>query len=1835
MAKPVPVLKSNANINRVRQETDRYIVVGNQKVDKEAINRAKAKGYTDDEINAIISGSNIKAMEKDNLLDHSVKAKESQAYASANKQAYMKKYDLTSDEFDKAYNNYVTSGRRKADAIDHFIYNEGNDYRNNGKKDKYKQEVMDKYDFTEDDFNQAYEQHLGVLREQKQRDAEKKAKEDEEWAKANPKLAFVKSVLDNVILRPAEGVAYSIASSMRDDLDPTDRLIANQSDAYRQGALSNIDNGYIRKGLEIAGSGVDMLGQLGVAALTGGGSEVIGGLQAASTLGDVVAQSQEQGNSQAEAITKGLLSSALTFGLSKYGADELFKMNPKTVIGSMGKGVLTEGLEEGAEYAADLAIDEGISALTGSQSGNDVLKKQLKAEHPDWTDEQINNAVIWTRVQEGAENAAAGGIMGGAFGGARAISPNSNAVYSDIMEGKRYDVSSPVVDTNIEADAKATAEQGKATKGAVDVLNPASINPKADVQTENTNIDAPSQNVETSTPKAEVNNQAEIDKLYNDFTIEEQGSGHNRSDKTSDIFKTSNKPSDKGFKQNITEIINNSLTPEQKAETKGLRHEISMAINEYAENPTKANYDAMMEKIDQIRGYIPEYNENGSINSTIDGNEPMPMPEMTEDQILNETASGDNSDIDKIKYNNTNEFDFQLNNIVNHPDVAMHRDFNDAIDVIRDRNSTPEQKTKAWTDLYQKYETNQAFFDKYGDSLMKAYDFVGALNKATPTNTTTPISNTTQNDVPTVTQNLTTPDEQIGSGKGNTRGYVQSVDMPEDILQQINASYNTLTNAETNAKAQNILEESSSLMEAKAKFDEMVKRHEAASVPLGYNIAQQCIENGEHSTAVEIIDSIAKEMTKAGQFSQAAYITALRNNPLTALASIQKEIRNLNDYGQKRFGKKWTDFELTNEEIEAFNNAKQGDTEAIKQLTDMVYDRLAEDYPHKKWDQIYDYMRTNMLLNPRTHLRNVVANAVNVPIRSLSDRTKAITEAIYGMVNKDYERTSSFFGGTKEQKGIAREVYQDVVKPLLEGADNRWESTARNQVEKRSQMWKDNKLYGAALKKGTQAVVKGGAKAVGKTSSFFKSFDRITNGKIQGLGEFAEKLANVEQAGYDVAENKVTGSILENARRFDYWALGDLEDDPFVKTNFVNALANFMKAQGINNRADIPQEAITMAYDEALKATFKDDNQFTKMLSNLKKNSGKLGDIAMFFTKTPANLAMRGVDYSPVGIYNSVKHYLDAKAANNGKVTNHDISLLINDLSKNFTGTGLILVGYALRKNGLITGSFSDDEDEAAWQKMTGFKENAFHIGDNYYTYDWSQPATIPLLLGSAIFDGTEENDKETAGIIRTISSAWKGGKNALNAWIELSPLKNLQELLGGGEYGSKELPDRVISTVLNTTGSLVPGSAFLGATARGMDTVIRYSYDKGSAANTYFNQRAAQIPMLSKNLPASYDVLGREVKRTDGETDFFNQYVNPGSFGYENKEDRDVVDYIGNLYESTGDKSVFPSKAERDVTIGSGDNKEKKTLTNEEHSKYQKSLGRGITENVRAFTNVSEGLSEDEQIEALKLIYSGTKQKTENELFGKDYPSNMGKTEKEKLIEGPEAYVQYVKDKLMAKRYDLEYDKYTELMNKGGEKAVIEYAAKRSQAKDIKEEYGLNSFDASDIDDAKKAGKTPEEYAQDKVAVKNFNETYGTDINKGYYDGYKKKGANDKQIAFIAGMDKSLKGNATDYNKMLYIEGNVSDPVEKSAYAQLVLSNDTLTSGYMKRGVNTFSQVQIPQIYKAYKDADRNGGGVSSEEAKTYVDNTFQDAYERELWYYVLYGKEYSTYKPKKSKKK
>lgn len=769
------------------------------------------------------------------------------------------------------------------------------------------------------------------------------------------------------------------------------------------------------------------------------------------------------------------------------------------------------------------------------------------------------------------------------------------------------------------------------------------------------------------------------------------------------------------------------------------------------------------------------------------------------------------------------------------------------------------------------------------------------------------------------------------TGNQRMRSYndtlINKTDAPQALKNEFVANpdmYTQLSNADTKAKADAILA-SGNIDSAIVQFRQMIDgtKKDPAAVPLGYNIAKELTNAGRVDEAVQIVRDMSKALTESGQFSQAAAITMLNNDPQAAMRYLVREIDSMNEAGKKKFKDKWQNFEMTDSEVKQFADIDPGDTDAIKAAYENVYDRLRKEYPVTMTEKLMELRRVSMLLNARTNVRNFVSNAFMMPIRWTADRVTALGEGAYKLIHPEYQSTQSANPvASKESRQLASEAFETVREELL--GDNKY-----------------NDAQGAIRDK-----------QIFKGSKFSEMFDNLTNGALTRANQAMGK--------------DVSPSLMETARNFTYYLL-EKGDDVFVKKNFESRMASYLETQGITDLESIPADAYTLATQEAYKATFKDDTKLAAILSDVRRTLGVPGDIVMPFTKTPANIAMRGIDYSPVGVANALVKLKNAKS-------NVEVSNALTLLGQGATGTAAIAVGYALAQSGIIQGALSDDKDEAQWEKSHGKLAYSVKVGDNYYTFDWAQPASIPIILGTTIYQCMQDSDN-------ALDTIYQGTVAATNAWSDLSPLQTLTDIFGGNGTPAENIADTFLEAPLGW----IP--AQLGAAARIGDTTQRVTYDNTSKLNNIINQAKSKIPGLSQTLPVAYDTWGNPIKRQDstGEAALAN-LLNPGQIG--NIMETPIDDEINDLYASTGDAAVFPKKAAWSYKI----NGETVKLNSEQYSEYQRIMGQNAYGMASALINSASynNMSDDQKAGAIADLYNFADALAKTELLGYDIESSQ-----------------------------------------------------------------------------------------------------------------------------------------------------------------------------------------------------------------------------------------------------
>ena len=788
---------------------------------------------------------------------------------------------------------------------------------------------------------------------------------------------------------------------------------------------------------------------------------------------------------------------------------------------------------------------------------------------------------------------------------------------------------------------------------------------------------------------------------------------------------------------------------------------------------------------------------------------------------------------------------------------------------------------------------------------------------------------------------------EIPSGM-KERGFAESLrtksDLPTEVKQEFIDNpelYKSLSNETTVARAEEIFARGET--EARNAFSDMLKTADPAAVPLGKMIADDLIAKGDRAGAVNVLRDMSAALTRSGQFSQAAVIALTKADPMTALQYIQRQVDTMNAAGAKKFGRKWNDFELTDAEIDAFKNIDPGDTQAVETAMENVGKRISKEYPATVYEKLLELRRIGMLLNPRTMVRNTLANAAMMPVQGASGKVSALIQDITHRINPDFTPTQALHV-SKESKTLASQV-ADNMRSVLSGDTKYYEFQGQGAGAKGQNALNDLNQYAR-----DKTIFKGEIKS--------DWLSQLVDKTAYELNKVSQKTAQQDLFSGMTSEK----GILENTRQLTYGLL-ELGDAGFVDKFFRDRLASYIEACGIKSVNDVPPEAITTALDEAMKATFKDDNALTEMLSSIKRSTNRVGGMGNFlltFTKTPANIAMRIADYSPAGLISAAAKHVKGQT---------DAAQFIDDISKGLTGTGLMVLGAQLFKAGILTGPESDDKDEAAFMRTQGFEPNAVHVGDKYYTVDWAQPAASGLMMGAAIMAELEKNPDASFA-----DASVAAGKTALNTWIEASPVKSIEDLFSSYEG----LPGGVAELVQEIPGSFIPST--VGATARTVDPVQRQTYSKGDWLGTLFGGMQAKIPGASKSLPAAYDTWGRPITRQNSTGEAaFAQFVSPGTLGNANESPIDNV--ILELFQDTGNNKVFPRKAGWSVTVDG----ESKSLTNREYSDYQREMGQMSYNIAEYLVPKFDNLTDEQKVSVLDNAYSMAKDVAENELFGAD----------------------------------------------------------------------------------------------------------------------------------------------------------------------------------------------------------------------------------------------------------
>jgi histone H3/H4 len=409
--------------------------------------------------------------------------------------------------------------------------------------------------------------------------------------------------------------------------------------------------------------------------------------------------------------------------------------------------------------------------------------------------------------------------------------------------------------------------------------------------------------------------------------------------------------------------------------------------------------------------------------------------------------------------------------------------------------------------------------------------------------------------------------------------------------------------------------------------------------------------------------------------------------------------------------------------------------------------------------------------------------------------------------------------------------------------------------------------------------------------------------------------------------------------------------------------------------SDTTKQVLEQASEKGAEATFRNDNIFSTALGAIhdglnillgagksNRNLGKInvptygmGDLVLFFTRTPGALLNVGLEHSPLGILKSFGYILEGLweglkpsgkvLINATKVTEHII--------KAVTGTLFLSgPGYYLTEKGAMTGKAPNDKEAAQFLQeqgireysvnrdavirwaLDGFKDDSLlknKEGDAWFTYDWLAPFSLNVGMGA-----NAAQDKLLKGVTwSNIGSVAKAipdtAAAAMQNIVESDTISGLLRSTQG--YTTEQRSKNITNIATNSLTRFIPFGSLVNQVRQMTDNTVRNTANDDPVQKA-INLIKNRIPKLSETLPGIITSTGKVKELYQGGTNNpLNVILNPSfvSKYTESPGSKLIID----LYKSTGKVTQFP-RLKGEITIYG----QPQTLSDEQKADLQQYIG-------------------------------------------------------------------------------------------------------------------------------------------------------------------------------------------------------------------------------------------------------------------------------------------------------
>ena len=285
---------------------------------------------------------------------------------------------------------------------------------------------------------------------------------------------------------------------------------------------------------------------------------------------------------------------------------------------------------------------------------------------------------------------------------------------------------------------------------------------------------------------------------------------------------------------------------------------------------------------------------------------------------------------------------------------------------------------------------------------------------------------------------------------------------------------------------------------------------------------------------------------------------------------------------------------------------------------------------------------------------------------------------------------------------------------------------------------------------------------------------------------------------------------------------------------------------------DMTQEEIMAeARKRAMERYFHNQNFLSKWMGG-EKGSGIGATLLRFivpFVKTPSNVALRMLDFSPLGL---------AKAAVydgliRGAAGKFDQRAFVMGMTRGLSGTAITLLGYALYGAGELHSGYGEEENQ---KRRDVLREQGVPYGSyielfgQMHELSFTMPVMAGLEIGKEIARAIEEGEL-------TEDIVWRAATASLDQLFENSYLQTLANMTNrnGGEGMDffRNMGAAVAESALTQTFS----PAWLRAIAKTFDPYVRDTTDRNTVLAAIKKTVIQNWPVLRQTLPAVTGVTG------------------------------------------------------------------------------------------------------------------------------------------------------------------------------------------------------------------------------------------------------------------------------------------------------------------------------------------------------------------------------------------